>query len=127
MKTNKVVVEGRFTDLQGNAVLNAGCGYGVYTDYFKRIGADVIGCDGSVKMLEIAKKSYPACAFDLVDLQAQLPYCDHLFDVVFCNQVLMDISNIEGLLTEFSRITKENGVLFLATIHPAFYPGGVDG
>ena len=88
-----------------------------------QVGADAIGCDGSNEMLRIAREKYPACEFNLVDMQKKLPYSDDQFDVVFCNQVLMDIPEVQTLFGEFSRVTKENGILFFAIIHPATYPG----
>lgn len=123
VKINEEVVKNRFSDLSGKAVLDAGCGYGVFTDYFTHVGADVIGCDGSGEMLRIAKEKYPACEFQLVDMQKKLPYCDDQFDIVFCNQVLMDIPEVQTLFSEFSRITRENGILFFAIVHPVTYPG----
>lgn len=122
-KINEVIVKNRFSDLSGKVVLDAGCGYGVFTDYFMHIGADAIGCDGSTEMLKIAKGKYPACEFHLVDMQKKFPYCDDQFDVVFCNQVLMDIPEIQPLFNEFSRITKDGGTLFFSIVHPATYPG----
>lgn len=120
---SKAEVRKRFTGLEGKTVLDAGCGYGVFTEYFREIGADAAGCDGSAAMLKIAEKKYPKCSFHLTDLQKKLPYSDGQFDLVFCNQVLMDIPDIRTVLQEFSRLLKENGILYLGIIHPAVYPG----
>lgn len=109
---NQAVVKERFSSLSGKKVLDAGCGYGAFTSYFQRIGADVLGCDGSEEMLVIAKEQYPDCKFDLVDLQERLPYQNEQFDLVFCNQVLMDLADIQGLFGEFSRILKTAGILY---------------
>ncbi len=51
---NRKTVSNRFTNLNGQRVLDLGCGYGWYTNFFANIGANVIGCDGSNKMIEIA-------------------------------------------------------------------------
>ncbi len=118
---NKKVVIERFSELNGKKVLDLGCGYGWYTDYFASVGADAIGCDGSTKMLELAKERYPACSFDCCDIEKPLPYEDHSFDLVFCNQVLMDIENFGGLLTEAFRILRPGGTFYMGIVHPAFY------
>lgn len=123
VRDNMAVVQRRFPAMPGCAVLDAGCGYGVFTDYFRRIGADVIGCDGSPAMLRQARARYPEGAFEQVDLQQSLPYADERFDLVFCNQVLMDLPEIESLFDEFARVLKTGGRLFCAIVHPAAYPG----
>ena len=37
---SKAEVRKRFTGLEGKTVLDVGCGYGVFTEYFREIGAD---------------------------------------------------------------------------------------
>ena len=46
---------GPIPQFSGESVLDLGCGYGCYTDYFRTAGADVIGIDGSEKMIELAR------------------------------------------------------------------------
>ena len=65
---NKAIVKARFLKLSGEKVLELGCGYGYYTDYFQSIGGDVIGVDGSPAMIEIAKQKYPDSAFAVADI-----------------------------------------------------------
>ena len=62
-ESNKRVVKKRFENLSNQKVLDLGCGYGYYTDYFQSVGADVLGVDGSSKMIEIAKNRFPNCSF----------------------------------------------------------------
>ena len=68
VESNKRVVKARFQDMSGQKVLDLGCGYGYYTDYFQSIGADVIGVDGSVNMIDIARSRYKNCTFDICDI-----------------------------------------------------------
>lgn len=118
---NKQVVCDRFKDLSNKKVLDLGCGYGWYSDYFSSIGGDVTGCDGSDKMISIARSLSPNCKYEVVNIEKQLPYFDNDFDMVFCNQVLMDIENIQDLLKEVYRILKPNGIFYFSIVHPAFY------
>ncbi len=118
---NKRVVTERFTNSQDKMVLDLGCGYGWYTDFFYSIGADVIGCDGSEKMLELAKEKYPSCVFECLDIEKKLIYENNYFDMVFCNQVIMDIEDFEGLFEEVFRILKLDGIFYFSIVHPAFY------
>lgn len=118
---NKRIVQERFSNLTGKTVLDLGCGYGWYTEYFRKVGATAIGCDGAIKMIELSRRQYPECRFDVVNAEHDFPYEDESFDLVFCNQVLMDLENIDHLLTEVQRVLKRDGIFYMAIVHPAFY------
>lgn len=91
VKSNKEAVMSRFTHFSSEKILDMGCGYGFYTDYFRSIGADVIGIDGSEQMIHIAQKRYPLTSFSIMDITTPLSFQNDQFDIVFSNQVLMDI------------------------------------
>lgn len=118
---NKKVVAARFRRLNGEKLLDLGCGYGFYTDYFRSVGAEAIGIDGSEKMIEMARMKYPLSDFAVSDITKPLHFADSSFDVVFCNQVLMDIENIDHVFSECSRILKTGGIFYYSIVHPAFY------
>ncbi len=120
---NKKVVSERFVNLCGKRVLDLGCGYGWYTDYFASIGAEIIGCDGSNKMIDIAMNRYPLCKFECLNIENTLPYENNFFDMVFCNQVLMDVENVDDILEEILRVLRTGGILYFSIVHPAFYDG----
>lgn len=119
--SNKKVVKRRFSKLDGVKVLDIGCGYGYYTSYFDRIGADVIGIDGSASMIRLANKNYPTCTFIIADITKPFAFNDKKFDIVFCNQVLMDIENIEPIISEVKRVLKDGGIFYFSIVHPAFF------
>ncbi len=120
-ESNKRVVKARFEKFNGEKILDLGCGYGFYTDYFRSIGANVIGVDGSEKMIEIARDRYPLSEFAIMDITKPLSFENEQFDMVFCNQVLMDIDNIDIVFSECKRTLRTGGTLYYAIVHPAFY------
>lgn len=122
-KNNKMVVHSRFPKLHGEYVLDLGCGYGCYTEYFHNIGAKIIGVDGSTEMINIAKEKYPNCDYKIIDITKRLPFDSDTFDIVFCNQVLMDIENISQIFSEVKRLLKRGGIFYFSIVHPAFYDG----
>lgn len=122
-EVNKAVVRQRFHSLNGESVLDLGCGYGYYTNYFDEIGARTVGIDGAATMIKIAKDRYPNGDFRVVDAMSPLPFEAASFDLVFCNQVLMDIDRIEDVFRESHRILKDRGILYYSIVHPAFYNG----
>ena len=120
---NKAVVKERFPKLSGEAVLDLGCGYGFYTDYFNRIGGAAVGIDGAQTMIRIARETYPGNSFSVADITKRLPFENGTFDIVFCNMVLMDIEDIGCVFAEAARVLKPGGVFWYSVVHPAFYNG----
>lgn len=123
VEINKKTVENRFKRLCGERLLDLGCGYGCYTDYFRTIGADAVGVDGSGKMIELAKERYPLTEFCVMDITTPLAFGNDEFDIVFINQVLMDIENLGLVFSECKRLLKAGGILYYSIVHPAFYDG----
>ena len=120
-ESNKAVIGSRFQRLNGECLLDLGCGYGWYTDFFARIGANAVGVDGSEKMIAIARERYPNLEFALADIEKPLPFTDRCFEIVFSNQVLMDIENADFVISECERILKSSGVFYFGIVHPCFY------
>lgn len=121
VEINKKIIRDRFCKVSGKEILDLGCGYGYYTDMLREYGNNVMGCDGSYKMIEYAKETYTKCDFQLVDIEKELPYGNNTFDIILSNQVLMDIKNIESVVTECARVIKDGGILYIGIVHPAFY------
>ena len=123
VESNKRVVQARFTAFHGEKILDLGCGYGSYTDYFRSIGANAIGVDGSEKMIEIARNKYPQAEFSVMDMTSPLKFENGRFDIVFSNQVFMDVENLDFVFSECRRVLKTGGIFYFSIVHPAFYGG----
>lgn len=77
-ESNKRVVFERFPRLNGEKVLDLGCGYGFYTNYFREIGANVIGVDGLEAMIKLAQQLYGNCDYVLADITQPLDFDDEM-------------------------------------------------
>lgn len=122
-ESNKKIVMRRFKHFSGEKILDIGCGYGFFTDYFRSIGANAYGIDGSEKMIEIARERYPMTSFSVADITTPLDIESDRFEMIFSNQVFMDIENIDLVFSECSRLLKTGGILYYSIVHPAFYDG----
>lgn len=122
-ESNKKIVMRRFKHFSGEKILDIGCGYGFFTDYFRSIGANAYGIDGSEKMIEIARERYPMTSFSVADITKPLDIESDRFEMIFSNQVFMDIENIDLVFSECSRLLKTGGILYYSIVHPAFYDG----
>jgi SAM-dependent methyltransferase len=107
-------------DVKGLHVLDAGCGPGVYTEWLVDHGASVVALDVSPSMVRLARKRVGRRAQILqADLNQPLSFAeDGVFDVVLSPLVLDYLEDWHGVLSEFSRVLKEAGILIISVEHP---------
>lgn len=108
-------------DVKGKRVLDAGCGPGFYVAELLERGADVLGCDASPGMVDLAKERNGEPAdlrvhamedrFDWVDNQS--------VDIVLSALVYHYVNDRMAFLGEAHRMLRPDGVLVISTHHPA--------
>jgi len=110
--------------LQGQSVLDVGCGSGRYMLHVLRGGAHrVSGVDFSPQMLQRAElelNSYRADA-EIKLLQGDLsaiPVPDGWADVTVCGLVVGHVENLPQALQELKRVTRPGGTVFCSDVHP---------
>ncbi len=94
------------------AILDLGCGPGRDLHYFKSLGHDAIGLEGSKELVEMARR-YAGCEVLHQDFMAlELP--EGRFDGVFANASLFHVPSQElpRVLRELQACLKPGGVLF---------------
>ena len=110
--------------LQGQAVLDVGCGSGRYMLHALRRGAArVIGVDLSAPMLERAgtelARLQPDAEVDLVQGSlTALPVPDARANLTICALVIGHLENLEQSLAELRRVTRPGGTLLCSDVHP---------
>ncbi|OOG56561.1 class I SAM-dependent methyltransferase [Rhodanobacter sp. C03] len=112
--------------LQGQAVLDVGCGSGRYMLHALRRGASrVTGVDLSPEMLQRAVAELgvlqPDVAAEVELVQgslAALPVPDALADLTVCGLVVGHLENLQQSLAELHRVTRPGGMLLCSDVHP---------
>jgi ubiquinone/menaquinone biosynthesis C-methylase UbiE len=101
-------------DLQGQLILDCGCGAGQYVMALLALGADTWGIEHDENKVAAFRVSNPQEAHRILngDIQS-LPFEDGRFDVVLANEVLEHIPNDRRGLREMYRIMRPGGRLFL--------------
>jgi SAM-dependent methyltransferase len=104
--------------VEGWRVLDVGCGYGFYSLDFARRGADLIGCDLSLRALEASNQTGQGLGLDgraayMVADGSVLPLASGAFDLIFCNCVLEHVIDDQQVLLEMHRSLKPGGLLYL--------------
>ena len=105
----------------GHRMLDLGCGTATLTLEIKRLQpeAEVVGLDGDVRVLEIARRKAAAAGIDVVldfGLSSELPYPDASFDRVLSSLLFHHLTRSQksASLREVSRVLKPDGELHVA-------------
>ncbi|AFY50850.1 methyltransferase family protein [Nostoc sp. PCC 7524] len=91
----------------GEIILDLGCGTGQLTEKIAQTGAQVIGIDSAVTMIEKAKKNYPYLRFDVADARNFL--VEKPVDAVFSNATLHWIQQPETAVSCIYQALKAGG------------------
>ena len=100
-------------------ILDIGCGGGLLCEPLSRLGAEMTGIDASKNNIEVAKLhskemnlniNYINCAPENFNFKNK-------FDVILNMEVIEHVSNVEIFIQNCSKLTRENGIMFVATIN----------
>ena len=103
---------------EGETILDAGCGTGIFTHDFLFSGASVVGLDLSLPMLRKAVRRYHLLPFrPTVGDMTRLPFKDKSFDKTVSITALEFIEDAKGAVMELFRVTKTGGTVVVATLN----------
>ena len=100
-------------------ILDIGCGGGLLCEPLNRLGATMTGIDASNTNIEVAKLhskemnldiKYIQCPPENLNLKSE-------FDVILNMEVIEHVSNTNLFIKNCSRLVKNNGIMFVATIN----------
>ena len=103
---------------QGDRILDAGCGTGVFTLDVLAMGAHVVGLELSLPMLLRAGRKLQGHLFTMVqgDMR-KLPFADSEFDKAVSVTAIEFIENASAAISELFRVTKPGGPIVVATLN----------
>ena len=103
---------------QGESILDAGCGSGIFTQPLLDAGARVTGLDLSTPMLKWARGHLPGDDFScLVSDMRALPFNDGQFDKTVSITALEFIEDAQSAIDELFRVTRPGGFVVVATLN----------
>jgi len=100
-------------------ILDIGCGGGLISVPMKRLGANVVGIDASLKNIKVAKtysKKNNLNIKYICSSPEKLKIKDK-FDVILMLEIVEHVDDIEIFIREGSKFLKKNGLIFLATLN----------
>lgn len=99
----------------GDAVLDLGCGEGVFTSLLAAAGTSPIGVEIAETALQRARAHHPELDFRLHAGDGPLPLPDASADVCWASEVLAHVPDTDGLLSEVRRVLRPGGLLLVTT------------
>lgn len=117
-KREKELIEQLLKPMDGERLLDVGCGSGNYLRFFRRKGCSVTGSDPSQRMLDIAREKLGQRADLCLGSCEDLPFSDNEFDIV--TMIFPDPAcDLKNAIHEAIRVCR--GRIFLGTAN-RFYP-----
>ena len=105
---------------QNLSVRDVGCGGGILSEEFAKIGCRVTGIDPSVPSLDTARKHAAMQGLAIEYRQANgenIPFDADSFDIVVCCDVLEHVDDLEKTIREVARVLKPGGMFCYDTIN----------
>jgi len=105
---------------EGLRVLDAGCGGGILSEEFARLGCRVTGIDLSFRSCGTARQHAGEQGLTIDYLSGSdeaLPFGGGSFDVVVCCDVLEHVSDVEAVIAETARVLRPGGLYLFDTIN----------
>lgn len=114
MNKSHELVEKDFTKITHfPKVIEVGAGSGVHLSFVKHAYDEYLMTDGSIQMLNVAKKKYlnnDKVKFS-VSNASDLEYADNTFDRLIASHVLEHLKEPHSVLKEWNRVVKPGGVI----------------
>lgn len=100
-----------------SVILDAGCGAGYFCEHLKSRypNAEVVALDSTREMVNFAKQR---TTLILCGDMVNAPLRSQSVDLIFANLLSPWIADIKGLMAEFSRLLRPNGILMLSAFGP---------
>ena len=112
--------EKKITALEGLKILDVGCGGGLISEPFSRMGAEVTAIDASEKNIAVAKIHAEKSQLKIdyrVSTSEELADEGKKFDVVFALEIIEHVADVEKFISSCAALTKPGGLLFIATMN----------
>ena len=109
-----------FSEFPNIKILDVGCGGGLISEPFARMGADVTAIDASERNVEVAKIHAKKSELKIdyrVASSEELAAKDEKFDVVFALEIIEHVADVEKFIETCAKLVKPNGLLFIATMN----------
>lgn len=112
---NKYNIDFFIDKLNGDKILDIGCGSGRDAEYFVSKGLDVTGIDLSNRFIEISQAKVPKAKFIKMDMR-NINFPVNSFDGIWSMASILHIPKLEvkDTIIKFREVLKTNGIIYLS-------------
>ncbi len=110
-------IEKYFTINSDLKILDVGCGGGLISEPFARMGASVTAIDASEKNIAVAKIHAEKSNLKIDYRATAAEELSEQFDVVFALEIIEHVADVEKFISSCAKLVKPNGLLFVATMN----------
>ena len=105
--------------LKNISVLDVGCGGGLISVPMKKLGANVVGIDASLKNINIAKNysNKKNLKIKYICSSPEKLKIKKKFDVLLILEIIEHVDDINFFIKQSSKFLKKNGLMFIATLN----------
>ena len=112
----------QLSPLEGQRVLDVGCGGGILSDSMARKGADVLGIDLATKALRVARlhaleAQTPRIQYREISAEALADEVPASFDTVTCMEMLEHVPDPQSVVSACARLVKPGGWVYFSSIN----------
>ena len=112
----------QLSPVEGQRVLDVGCGGGILSDSMARKGADVLGIDLATKALRVARlhaleAQTTRIQYREISAEALADEVPASFDTVTCMEMLEHVPDPQSVVSACARLVKPGGWVFFSTIN----------
>lgn len=101
----------------GLNILDIGCGGGLMTERFARLGGNVTGIDPTDEAIITAKNHLPSVLKGKVKyLQCEVSEITEKYDIVIASEVIEHVNDPKKFVSEIAEKVSENGSIFITTV-----------
>ena len=105
--------------LENIKILDIGCGGGLLSEPFKRLGAEIVGIDASTKNINVAKLHAKKNNLN-IKYHCTSPEnfkTDIKFDVILNMEIIEHVEDVDFFLKSCAKLLRKNGIMFVATLN----------
>ena len=108
--------------LEGLNILDIGCGGGLISEPFARLGANITGIDASEKNINIAKlhSEKSDLKINYMNISPENLNVHEKFDVILNLEVVEHVDNVDLYIKSCYKLLKKKGLMFTATLNRTF-------
>ena len=102
-------------DVKAQKILDIGCGEARFCRMLKERGAETVGIEPTLELLETARTRDPEGTY-IEGVAERMPFDDESFDIAISYITLVDIPDFRAAIREMARVLKPCGKLLIANL-----------